>query len=109
MDQEKILEIVQRLLLCDQMMSSNHELLLILYNLIQNADDSFLTQICSAQNTIETLIEALKSGLEEENEPALKAVGVILGSPDYDIVDYFIFHNGVTALLDILKGGKNLS
>jgi hypothetical protein len=64
-------------------------------------------QICSAQNTIETLIECLKSGLEEENEQALKAIGEILGSADNEVVDYFIFHNGVSALLELLKSGRN--
>ena len=65
-------------------------------------------QICSAQNTIETLIECIKSGLEEENEPALEAIGAILGSADHEVVDYFIFHNGVPTILEMIKSGKNL-
>ena len=56
------------------MRSNNHDLLVVLKNLITGADEEFLMQICSAQNTIETLIECINSGLEEESKSALEAI-----------------------------------
>lgn len=53
------------------MRSNNHDLLDVLKSLIISADEEFLTQICSEQKIIETLVECVNSGLEEESKSAL--------------------------------------
>ena len=90
------------------MRSNNHDLLVVLKNLITGADEEFLMQICSAQNTIETLIECINSGLEEESKSALEAIGEILACAENEVVDFFIFHNGVPAIFEMIKNGQNL-
>jgi len=66
--------------------------------LLERGNDDFCTSVCKGKKTMEILINSLKSPLQEESVPAMRAIGQILSSDNGENVDMFLFHGGLGAL-----------
>ena len=73
----------------------------LLNYLLEQDNEQLITLICQGPETIDLIINFMKSGLDSECSPALKAAGNICSSANSENIDLMLFH-GLLDALDIM-------
>ena len=102
-EQTKLLYITRTFMECSEMSLAMTDALWTIAYLVEQADDTFITQVCQGQSTMRMLIHYLGSSLEEEMTPALRAIGNVMSSSNPENIDLFLFEGGLNALNCLLN------
>jgi hypothetical protein len=100
---QQVLYIVRTFMDCEEMVHSIHDALWTLSYLVTDSTDEFMTQVCQGKTTIQNLITFMKSDINEECTPAIRAIANILTSNIPENIDLFIFHGGLDAMNKVMN------
>jgi hypothetical protein len=93
---------------CKEMSLSMQDALWAIAYLVEQADDSFITQVCQGKSTMKILIQYLGSHLLEEMTPSLRAIGNILSSSNPENIDLFLFEGGLDSLNHLMIESQSI-